>query len=268
MKILISGTKGSIGSELVKILDSPAIISLRYNKIDTQQKAQLSNCDVFIHCGALLDGSFNDTFQSNFLLTKQLLDFLEANNPSVHVIFLSSMSLLKGKKTILYNDFANFEEMSDYAFSKYFTEAIFTRYNIHHTIVRFSTLFYKDPTKDGLSKLTFDAVKKKEITLVNKGMAERDWIPLEIASQYIKKLIGNTAFIGKTLNIVSGEEKSFMDIAQFLKSQINKLTIKNINQETLSFVPHSFSVADILSIGKIEFNLHDNIHEYVQRLEI
>ena len=101
MKVLISGASGGFGSEFIKYLDDFDTISLRYGEINEQQKSKLSDCDVLIHCGALLNGSFNDLFNSNVLLTKNILEYLVLKNPNVHFIYFSTMSLLQKQQNIL-----------------------------------------------------------------------------------------------------------------------------------------------------------------------
>lgn len=266
MKVLISGASGSFGSELIKYLDNLDTISLRCGEINEQQKSKLSNCDVFIHCGALLHGNFDNMFNSNILLTKNILDYLSLRNPDVHFIYFSSMSLLRKKQNILPDDYIDFRDMTDYALSKYISEIICSRYRISIIMVRFSTLFYKNPTKDGLSKLVYDAVKNNKITLFNNGIAKRDFLPLDIAAQYVVKLIGKEKFFGRTLNIVSGKETSFRDIADFLKIKINDLMIENKDLEMVDNVPADFNCDDIYSLGKIEFDLFKKIDDYIQEL--
>jgi len=269
MKVLVSGASGNFGSELIEHLNDFDIntVSLRYGKIDTRQKSKMSTCDVFIHCGALLNGSFNDLFGSNVLLTKNLLDYFSLRNPNVHFIYFSSMSVLQKKQNVLPNDYLDFADMSDYALSKYITETICAHYKMRITIVRFSTLFYKNPTKDGLSKLVYDGVKNRKITIYNKGIAKRDFLPLDIAAQYVVKLIGKEKFFGKTLNIVSGKERTFGEIADFLKSRISDLIVENRDLDLVDNVPTNFDCGDIRSLGEINFDLFKKIDEYIRELQ-
>lgn len=269
MTVLVSGASGNFGSELIKHLNDFDVntVSLRYGKIDTRQKSKLSTCDVFIHCGASLNGSFNDLFDSNVLLTKNLLDYLSLRNPNVHFIYFSSMSVLQKKQNVLPNDYLDFADMSDYALSKCITETICSHYGMRITIVRFSTLFYKNPTKDGLSKLVYDGVKNRKIIIYHKGIAKRDFLPLDIAAQYVVKLIGKEKFFGKTLNIVSGKERSFGEIADFLKSRISDLIVENRDLELVDNVPTNFDCGDIRSLGEINFDLFQKIGEYTRELQ-
>ena len=268
MRVLISGASGSFGLELVKhlgVFDTDTI-SLRYGEINKQQNSKLLNCNIFIHCGALLHGNFDNMFNSNVLLTKNILDYLSLRNPNVHFIYLSTMSLLQKKQHILPNDYLDFRDMTDYALSKYISEIICSHYSIPITVVRFSTLFYRDPSRDGLSKLVYEGVKNKKITIYNNGVAKRNFLPLDVAVQYVVKLIGKEKFFGKTLNIVSGQETNFRDISNFLKFKIKDLKIENKDLELIDNVPTKFNCDDILFLGAIEFDLFEKINEYIQEL--
>ncbi len=239
---------------------------MRYGEVSEQHKTKLSNCDVFIHCGALLHGSFDDLFNSNVLLTKSILDYLNKRNPDVHFIYLSSMSLLQKKKNISSYDYNNFNNMSPYALSKYISEILCLICKIPVTVVRFSTLFYKDQSRDGLSKLIYDAVKKRKITIFNNGEAKRDFLPLDIAAQYIVKLLKNKKHMGETLNIVSGKETSFKDIADFLNMKIRDLIIEDKTLKSSDNVPTNFNCEDICSLGRIKFDLFGEVDDYHKEL--
>ena len=269
MKILLSGSSGGFGSELLTHLrDFEAdTISLRYGKLEPKLASKLSDCDVFIHCGGSLSSDFADSFNSNVLLTKELLDFFTLKNSNVHFIYFSTMSLLLKKQSIMSYDYANFRDMTCYALSKYISEIICSRYKINTTVVRFSTLFYKNPTRDGLSKIIYDGVRNKKITIYNNGEAKRDFLPLDVASQYVVKLIGKESLFGKTFNIVSGRETTFREIADFLKSKISDLTIKNENLDIADNVPTNFDCTDVRSIGEIDFRLFNKLEDYIQELK-
>lgn len=266
MKVLLSGANGSFGLELTKYLDNYDTISLRYGEFTEQQKIQLEECEVFIHIGALLNGAFDELFKANFLLTKDIFDFLNSHNPEVHFIYFSSMSVLKKKNNILHGDYLDFTKMTDYAVSKYLCEIISSRYKIPLTILRFSTLFYQNPQKDGLSKLVYDACKNNKITIYNNGVAKRDFIPLDIAAKYVVKIIENEELINQTLNIASGYETSFKNIADYLQNKIINLNVENVYLEVEDTVPTDFNDSQLDSIGRIEFNLHEKIDEYFEKL--
>jgi len=266
MKILVSGAGGAFGSELVKRLDHYETLSLRYGGIGDQNRAKLSKCEVFVHCGGLLEGSRDELLESNALLTKEILDYLGTENPRVHFVYLSSMSLLRKKHRVTARDYLDFWEMTDYALSKYISEILCSRTGIPTTVVRFSTLFCRNPARDGLSRLVFDAVTQKKITILNNGMAKRDFLPLDIATRYVARMLGDKSLFGRTLNIVSGKETSFREIADFLSSKINSLEIEDLQKQQVDSVPTDFVTEDIRSLGVIDFDLFDRIEEYRKSL--
>lgn len=274
MKVLLSGSNGSFGSELIKHLSSFDIdtISLRYGSDNEQQMSKLADCDVFIHCSALINGKFNDLFESNLLLTKNIVDYLSVKNQNVHFIYFSSMSILRKKPQVSVYDYLDFRDMSDYALSKYLTEIMCSRNkntlpNI--TVVRFSTLFHKDPARDGLSKLVYDAVKNRKITIYNGGVAKRDFIPLDIAAGYIEKLLLKEEFFGETLNIVSGKEVNFKEVADFLGSKIVNLAIEDKKDpKIVDNVPSDFSCASIKKLKETPFDLTERILLYIKELQL
>ena len=266
MKISISGVNGSFGSELVRHLDNYETVSLRYGGIGNHERKKLSQCKVFVHCGGLLRGSYDELLKSNVFLTKDILDYLTAENPKVHFVYLSSMSLLRKKPKVTSRDYLEFWEMTDYALSKYISEILCARIRIPTTVVRFSTLFCRDPMRDGLSRLVFDAVSQKKITIFDNGMSRRDFLPLDIAAKYVVKMLGNESLYGRTLNVVSGRETSFLEIARFLSSKMSSLEIQDLPTQPLDSIPADFGTEDISLLGEIKFDLFEEIEKYRKSL--
>ena len=59
------------------------------------------------------------------------------------------------------DEYLQVDEMTDYAFSKFISEKYCLNSNLNSiTSVRFSTIFYANENKDGISKLIFDCVNK------------------------------------------------------------------------------------------------------------
>ena len=266
MKISISGVNGGFGSELVKHLDNYETVSLRYGGIGDQERKKLSECEVFVHCGALLRGSYDELFKSNVLLIKDILDYLTAENPKVHFVYLSSMSLLRKKPKVTSRDYLEFWEMTDYAVSKYISEILCAYSKIPTTVVRFSTLFCRDPMRDGLSRVVFDAVNQKKITIFDNGMARRDFLPLDIAAKYVVRMLGNGSLHGRTLDVVSGRETSFREIADFLSSKMSSLEIQDLPVQPSDSIATDFGTEDISLLGKIKFDLFEEIEKYRKSL--
>jgi nucleoside-diphosphate-sugar epimerase len=268
MNVLVSGSTGTVGRALLKRSGDFATISLRYGvDLDDRQREKLAQCDAFIHCGALLEGSFRDMFQSNTLLVSQLLEYFSSENPDAHLIILSTMSLLEPSAHVSHDDYLEFRLMTDYAASKYLAEVVCSRYSIPITVLRFSTLFCRDPRKDGLSKLVHDAVLDGRVTLLNDGRAKRDFLPLEVAARYVTAVIGKEEFYGRHMNIVSGQAVSFRQMVDYIRPKLNRLVVENKTVTEARSVPAEFSTEDIQRIGRIEFSVYHEVDSYIQELQ-
>src|ERR1019366_4441645 len=151
---------GSISTEF-KSQFPCEIISAR-SMTDQQLEDCIRGFSVVIHNAAnLICNTFNEAINDNFLLTKRVLDLVHKTKPEMKFLYISSMSILETDNT-----YKEIENMNLYSFSKYLAEIYCLKHN-HNDLssVRFSTIFYGDANKDGLSKLIYDAVNNKEITL-------------------------------------------------------------------------------------------------------
>lgn len=254
--ILFTG-RGNIAEYFHKTY-SCTIISVR-NLNDDELKDAIKAAHVVIHNSALIESNnFDNYIASNFLLTRRIVKICEEVNPNVRFIHLSSMSFLSNDSTYLPAD-----EMTDYAYSKYISENYCFRSSLNNLAsVRFSTIFYIDERKDGISKLIKDAAVKSEVLIYNNGSAKRDIIPLRILIKYLHRLC-NVKSISKKYNIVSGKETSFMDIVNILLKHYPHLKIINKEIETHN-VLSSFSKKDVISLGEIDFNLDEEIEMYIR----
>jgi len=237
------------------------IISMRNASLDEMEQL-FPSFDVVVHNAANLHPtSIEQATEDNFVLTKCILDLLHKVNPEAKFIYLSSMSLLK-----TYGEYLNPLEMTPYAFSKYLGEI----YTLHHThlnavAVRFSTIFYGNPVKDGLSKLVYEASTKKKVSTINNGEAKRDFLPLDILVQYLHKIIQNPEN-REIYTLCSGRSTSYAQVTDWLQSEIEEVNIENslVNQPV--FVMHEFSTESINALGEIKFELMNLVTDYAKEL--
>ena len=238
------------------------IVSMRNASLRDMEKL-LPSFDIVIHNAANLQPtSVEQGTEDNFVLTKRMLDTLYKVNPEAKFIYLSSMSFLK-----TYNEYLNPLEMTPYAFSKYLGEI----YTLHHThsnavSVRFSTIFYRNPVKDGLSKLIFEATTKKQVSIINNGEAKRDFLPLDILVQYLHK-ISQDAKNKRAYTLCSGRSTSFAQVIDWLKNDIEELKVENSFVNQSASVMHEFSTESIKALGEIEFELKNFVTDYTQALQ-
>ncbi len=258
--IILTG-HGTFAQEFLKGYGG-RIVSIRTTP-KKQFVAQVKKATCIIHNAVNIEcDCLSACVNDNFYLTKYLLDLIHEVNPNVYFVYLSSMSILKSD--YVYDDVMN---MTPYAYSKYLAETYCRLYPLKkYACVRFSTLYYKDYKKDGLSKLIYDAVKFKTITLYNNGAAKRDFLPLEIAAKYTHKIVNNFSGSNCLMNIVSAKQTSFYGIASYLKRKIQDLSVLNKDMPSSPRILSSFSDESISKLGRIEFSLEKEIDDYIEKL--
>lgn len=219
----------------------------------------IKSASVIVHNAALIDSTdLSELITSNFTLTQRILDLVHQHNPRIRFLNISSMSFLQ-----TYDRYFEAKDMSNYAFSKFISEQFCLRHPLTDLAsVRFSTLFYKDDRKDGISRLISDAVLSKSITLYNQGEAKRDILPLNVAVDYLRKLTVRSK-VNRTINLASGTPWSFGDVAAILKADDPELRINNVvlekpKQEVLCDFPKD----NIIDLGEITFDLAEEIRAY------
>jgi UDP-2-acetamido-2,6-beta-L-arabino-hexul-4-ose reductase len=101
--ILVTGSKGFIGKNLLKKLDSKCFNILEFNRndsLETLEKHVLQS-DFIVHlAGEVRPNSSNDDFKSsNTLLTKNIVDFLKKHNKNIPILIASTIhaKLLKNE---------------------------------------------------------------------------------------------------------------------------------------------------------------------------
>lgn len=237
------------------------IISARHLK-DDELENHIINSSVVIHNSANINcQTFYEAISDNFLLTRRIIDIAHRVKPELLFIYISSMSILKTADS--YKDTG---DMSLYAFSKYLGEIYCLKHD-HQRVsaVRFSTVFYHNPGKDGLSKLINDAKYKREITIYNDGRAMRDFIPIEVGVQYLNK-VASSFNSAKRINIVSGSCISFQEIASYLSLQFPGLKVNNVSIPESAEVLSQFSKEELKIFGEIDFSLLDSAGKYIKEL--
>ena len=158
--------------------------------------------DIIIHNAAGI--KCDDYQKANVKLTRRLLHLRNLHNPKSRFVYISSMSFLDPENCQQIRP-----DMSDYARSKFDAETMVLAE--HQLSVRFSTLFYKDPARDGLSALIDAAMRDKLVTLLNDGEDRRDWLPIDKAAEVLLNVIAEEC--SDIVTIASGTSLSFRDIA-------------------------------------------------------
>jgi nucleoside-diphosphate-sugar epimerase len=258
--------QGAFASEFAKYYKAE-VVSIRALKNEDFWK-KIMEAGTIVHNASTIDCiNLSDCVRINFDFSRKLTDFLVKNNPNVNLTYISSMSILDPLSDSAYADPI---DMSPYAFSKYITECYCMKSKIDRfKSVRFSTLFYKDPERDGLSRLIYDAVTKREIIIYDGGAAKRDFIPLNIAAGYVKKITALRNKEKKIFNIATGKATSFAEIARLLVKNIPGLNVIDRRSKiAVQPVLHKFNTDSIRELGEIEFSLEEDIRSYINEIAL
>lgn len=260
--MILFTAKGSLYQKFISRYQAE-VISIR-SATDEELLNMFAKATVIIHNSAdLISQTIEEAVDNNFLLTKKAIDLVYKNQLKTKFILISSMSILDDENT-----FKDINKMSNYAFSKYMAEIYCLKHSFENKIsIRFSTLFYSDQKKDGLSKLIFDAVTDNQIKLINGGEDSRDFIPIDIAVQYLHEVCNLDKFLKPTLNIASGKAIKFKDIATLIKKRIPSLAIDNVNITSNTKVLNQFCGEDLRAIAKINYSLENYIDEFLDFLK-
>lgn len=103
LNILVTGSKGFIGKNLLKKLDSNYFNVLEFNRDDSLEtlEKQIIQSDFIVHlAGEVRPNSSNDDFKnSNTLLTQNIVDFLRKHNKNIPILMASTIhaKLLKNE---------------------------------------------------------------------------------------------------------------------------------------------------------------------------
>ena len=246
MKILLTGS-GSLAKAYKSVVPDAVVYSFR-SMTNNEIKKAIRTASVIIHnAAARIDSSVSNMRDSNFELTKRIVDIVCEVNPVIRFINIGSMSYINE------GGYKNINEMTIYAFYKFCSEIYCIMNLVNVTSVRFSTIFYKDHTRDILSKIAYYAFNN--LVLYNKGVNKRDYIPINIAAMYLDYVVRNRS--PQVVNICSGVETSFAEVGQFLSQLLNVgITWR---EGDMPYVMSRFTRV----LPEIQFSLNEEIKNYV-----
>lgn len=253
---------GSFARAYMSVYDAE-VVSFR----DLSEKEfidQISRATTIINNAATINSSdLSLCVERNFDFTHYLVKTLENVNPNVRLVQLSSMSILNSAND---SEYENVMKMTPYAYSKYLAETYCLKSNLTDVnCVRFSTLFFSDPAKDGLSKLIIDAVTDNQVTIYNGGLARRNFLPLEIAVNYVHKITQMKSIDKNTFNLAAPNSTSFIEVVNIIKKYVPDLLVNDTKSDVVMPVLSNFNMASIEKLGPIEFSLEDYVIKYIEQ---
>ncbi|MEY3051134.1 MAG: hypothetical protein RLY31_919 [Bacteroidota bacterium] len=257
--VLFTGA-GAVYEEFVR--QEPAEhVSLR-RTTDADLISRLSVARVIVHNAARIQ--CEDTGQAvrdNFLPTLRLVSLCRRYCPQVRLLYLGSMSYLGEGGRVL-----PLREQTPYAYSKYLGELLCLAGGLAMAqVVRFSTLFYENPSRDGLSFLIREAVTRQSVRTYNGGRACRDFIPLDTAVGCLRRLMAAPP-VDRVVNIASGRETSFAEVVAMLRERVPGLAVSDVTYPAEKSVLSDFSGIAMPIPEPIGFTLAGRMDRYIKRI--
>jgi len=232
-KILVTGSNGFIGRQVIKRLNKSEVISdsintKRINLQNLEEVMKLNRSDIVIHLGGKTQKEldWNDYFINNVIGTLNILEYCIRKNVK-KIIFVSTYVYGNPKYSPV-DEKHVINPHNTYTKSKYLAEKLCELYSknfdLNVTILRPFNIFGKTLPNGFLISNLLKSVKTDEkITIVNKN-SKRDFLYVDDFVDVILN-IKDYDFKFEIFNIGSGISYSFNEIIK----KIEKITSKKIN---------------------------------------
>jgi nucleoside-diphosphate-sugar epimerase len=261
VKTLLTGSNGSLGKKYRQMFPEAVPVSIRYgdSKMMVNLSDQIRTADTLIHASACLSPQdIESAIRDNTMLPLEILDMAGKINPMTHIILISTMSLLDES-----GQPRKMKDMTFYAASKYIMEELVPKIAKNPvTIVRFSSLFYEDPERDGLSKIIFTACRDNRIVASD---CRRDFLPLWAACTWLNKLCCNQKWYNRTINLASGRSVNMIDIAHYLVKKYG-VSFHHTALPDYSGICYKFNAEEAQSLEYIQFDLYKLIDQFYDKI--
>lgn len=186
MKVLITGSKGQLGSELVELLSKDnEVYGFGHKELDVTDKIRVMKVvskivpDLVIHCAALVDADGCETniktaFDVNTIGTGNVS--IASKITKSKMVYISSDYVFDGEKNSPYLEYDIPNPISIYGISKYAGEQIVRHYLEKFFIVRTAWL-YRRVGENFVNTIINLAKDKKELKVVNDQVGSPTYVP-------------------------------------------------------------------------------------------
>jgi nucleoside-diphosphate-sugar epimerase len=228
MKAILTGADGNLGRRIIEHADFECLPVSRGNW-DSLNNIETAEYQALIHCAYDLKTDINDypdtVLESNVVSTGKALRLCKEKQIS-RMVFISSCSV--------YGDSSNSAEdkacipVSINGFTKLFNEELVKSFcdanAIDYLILRPFNSYGGDDTFSVVRKLISCARDKHSFTLVNEGIAERDFIHVADVAKVVCALAG-TPLKREVINVGSGKSVRIIDLLHAVEERFGKISV-------------------------------------------
>lgn len=289
MNILIIGSKGFIGSHLIKFF-SQDNCCVGVDVIESNEKnyicvTEAEDCyekifsdktyDICINASGLANVSLSMKnpvldFSLNTINVHKMLEAIRKQSPECKYILLSSAAVYGNpeRNPISEEDLIN--PISPYGFDKYQAEVICSMYRkvygLKTYVMRLFSIYGNGQKKQVIWDIVNKFVKDTEVVLFGTGKESRDFIHIEDLANVIELIALDKGTENYIYNVANGEEICISEIANIVKKCL-KSDKKIVFSETNKIGDPINWKADITKLRNIGYeqtiSIQDGIYSYV-----
>lgn len=277
MKILVLGSRGFIGSNIVEgmLSQNYEIIgcdlveystkSYEYHKLSLHsldfESIFMQKIDFCINAAGSGNVNYSflhptDDFDSNTTAVVKVLEIIKKNQPDCKYIHISSAAVYGNPNFLPIDENFQIKPLSPYGYHKWLSEIIckeyFHLYNIPISIIRPFSVYGNGLRKQLLWDLCLKLKENTLVTLFGTGSETRDFIHILDLVDAIISIINYGAFQCDTYNVASNKETSIAEIAHFFENNFPGEKKISFNGEVKKGDPANWC-ADISKLKKIGF---------------
>ena len=257
MKLLVTGSAGFIGENLLPLLDNHNVTTwdlIEGNDIFEEGFEEFVKMnDIVIHLAALTNVEQSKKTPIPFYLTNTF--------GTARVAELC----LKHKKKLVYPSTLHIYHpwKTPYADSKYWAELFVQRITpfVPTVILRFYNVFGKGMNNNSGSIINL-FLKEKPITVWGKGEATRDFIHVRDVVSIVRASLGKE-WNGKIVDVGTGKGVSLKEVAETF-SEFRKVPVVYENKQEIEWPIANTSVLKRLYKKKLTTNIREDIRELCQ----
>jgi len=224
-----------VGIDVASQENSPMASLSAYHQIQLPDPAlntilKSYNFDVCIHCAgrASVNLSVDDPgadFQSNTVVTFELLNSLRLYSPDCRLIFLSSAAVYGNPKTLPIKEDADIRPLSPYGFHKLHCELICEEfssiYGLSTASARIFSAYGAGLRRQVIWDICYKALTQPVVKLQGTGDESRDFIHAEDIANAITCIAQNAPMNGEAYNVANSEEVSIRDLAKLITKNLS-----------------------------------------------